>query len=81
MRTNFFLQITSVVIFFSTMTSVFYHIGLMQHVVNGLAFIMQTTMDTSTSESVSAAANIFLAGVSESAISLRQLCRVVNIVL
>ena len=48
------------IIFFSSLMSVTYHLGLMQHVVRGLAFAMQRTMKTSGAETLACAANIFL---------------------
>jgi CNT family concentrative nucleoside transporter len=48
------------IIFFSSLTAVLYHIGLMQFLVGGLAWVMQRTMGCSGAESLSAAANIFL---------------------
>ncbi len=40
--------------------SVLYHLGIMQKVVQGMAWVMARTMGTSGSESLSAAANIFV---------------------
>jgi CNT family concentrative nucleoside transporter len=48
------------IIFFSSLMAVFYHLGVMQKVVNGVAWAMQKTMKTSGSETLSAAANIFV---------------------
>jgi CNT family concentrative nucleoside transporter len=48
------------IIFFSSLTAVLYHLGVMQLVVGGLAWIMQRTMGCSGAESLSTAANIFL---------------------
>lgn len=48
------------VIFFSALMAVLYHYGLMQRLVAFFARIMQRTMGTSGSESLSAAANIFV---------------------
>ncbi len=48
------------IIFFSSFMSVLYHLGIMQKVVQGMAWVMARTMGTSGSESLSAAANIFV---------------------
>ena len=48
------------IIFFSSLMSVLYHLGIMQRVVKGIAWIMQRTMRTSGAETLSAAGNIFV---------------------
>ncbi len=48
------------IIFFSTLMSVLYHIGIMQVVVYGIARIMTATMGVSGAESLAMAANIFV---------------------
>jgi CNT family concentrative nucleoside transporter len=48
------------VIFFSSFMAVLYHVGAMQWVVKGIAWIMQRTMGTSGSETLSASGNIFV---------------------
>jgi CNT family concentrative nucleoside transporter len=48
------------IIFFACLTAVLYHIGIMQYVVQGLAWIMSKTMGTSGAETLSSAANIFV---------------------
>jgi CNT family concentrative nucleoside transporter len=48
------------IIFFSSLMAVLYHLGFMQWVVKGVAAIMQKTMGTSGSETLSAAGNIFV---------------------
>jgi CNT family concentrative nucleoside transporter len=48
------------IIFFSSIMAVLYHLGVMQWVVRGIAWVMQRTMGTSGAESLSAAANIFV---------------------
>ena len=48
------------IIFFSSLMSVAYHLGVMQVLVNGMAKVMQKTMGTSGSESLSCAANVFV---------------------
>ena len=58
------------VIFFSALMALLYHYGIMQHLVAFFARIMQRTMGTSGSESLSAAANI-LVGQTESPLVVR----------
>ncbi|HIA01488.1 MAG TPA: NupC/NupG family nucleoside CNT transporter [Myxococcales bacterium] len=48
------------IIFFSALMNILYHLGIMQWLVRGTAFVMRKTMGTSGSESLSAAANIFV---------------------
>jgi CNT family concentrative nucleoside transporter len=47
------------IIFVSSLTSVLYHLNILQKVVEGCAFVMMKVMGTSGAESLSAAANIF----------------------
>ncbi len=48
------------ILFFSSLMAVAYHVGLMQWVVRGLAWVMWRTMGTSGAETLASAANIFL---------------------
>ena len=48
------------IIFFSSLMTVLYHVGIMQIAVKGVAFVMQRTMKTSGAETLSAAGNIFV---------------------
>jgi CNT family concentrative nucleoside transporter len=48
------------IIFFSSLMSVLYHLGVMQVVVKGLAWVMQRTLRTSGAETLSASGNIFV---------------------
>jgi CNT family concentrative nucleoside transporter len=48
------------IIFFSALMTVLYHLGVMQKVVDVFSKVMQRTMKTSGSETLAAAANIFL---------------------
>ena len=58
------------IIFFSALMSVLYHLGVMQIVVKGLAFVMQRTLRTSGAETLSASGNIFL-GQTEAPLLIR----------
>lgn len=48
------------IIFFSMLTAIAYHSGIMQLIVQGLAWVMSKSMKTSGAETLSAAANIFV---------------------
>jgi concentrative nucleoside transporter, CNT family len=56
----FLIDLLMVIIFFSALMSLLYHFGVMQWVVAGIAKVMRKTMKTSGSETVAAAANIFV---------------------
>lgn len=56
----FAIQVLPTIIFVGSLTAVLYHIGLMQKIVQGFAWIMVRLLKTSGAESLSAAANIFV---------------------
>ncbi|MBV9865140.1 MAG: hypothetical protein JO316_07295 [Abitibacteriaceae bacterium] len=56
----FAFNVLPTIIFFSSLSTLLYHSGIMQYVVGSLAWIMQRSMRTSGAETLSAAANIFL---------------------
>lgn len=56
----FAFQILPIIIFFSALTSGLYYLGILQKVVKAFAWVMARTMRLSGSESISAAANVFL---------------------
>jgi concentrative nucleoside transporter, CNT family len=56
----FAFHILPTVIFFGTLMAVLYHLGLIQKIVQSIAWLMSKTMGTSGSESLSAAGNIFV---------------------
>jgi CNT family concentrative nucleoside transporter len=58
------------IIFFSALTAILYHSGIMQYVVQGLAWIMAKTTGTSGAETLSTAANIFV-GQTEAPLMVR----------
>lgn len=58
------------IIFFSSLSAILYHLGIMQRVVRAIAWIMARTMKTSGAETLSAAANIFV-GLTESPLIIR----------
>lgn len=53
-------QILPTIIFFSALTSLLYYLNVLQRLVYGFAWIMRKTMRLSGSESLAAAANIFI---------------------
>lgn len=56
----FAFNVLPTIIFFSSLMAVTYHLGIMQRVVRGSAWVMQRTMKTSGAESLSAAGNVFV---------------------
>jgi CNT family concentrative nucleoside transporter len=58
------------IIFFSALTAILYHSGVMQYVVQGLAWVMAKSTGTSGAETLSTAANIFV-GQTEAPLMIR----------
>jgi CNT family concentrative nucleoside transporter len=56
----FAFQVLPTIIFFASLMSVLYHIGFMQKIVVGMAWVMQKVLRVSGSESLSVAANVFI---------------------
>jgi CNT family concentrative nucleoside transporter len=56
----FAFQVLPTIIFFAALMGVLYHIGLMQRIVQGMAWVMQKVLKVSGSESLSVAANVFI---------------------
>ena len=56
----FVITVTSTIILVSAVSSLLYHYGVLQRVVKGMAWVMERVMKTSGSESLAAAANIFM---------------------
>jgi CNT family concentrative nucleoside transporter len=56
----FAFNVLPTIIFFSSLMTVLYYLGVMQWVVKGIAWVMQKTLRTSGAETLSAAGNIFL---------------------
>ena len=56
----FVVTVTATIILVSALSSVLYHYGILQRVVRGMAWVMQRAMRTSGSESLAAAANVFM---------------------
>lgn len=57
---NFAFWILPTIIFFSTLMSILYHLGVMEKVVAVIAWVMMRTLKTSGAETLSMAGNIFL---------------------
>nr|HQU74438.1 Na+ dependent nucleoside transporter N-terminal domain-containing protein [Calditrichia bacterium] len=56
----FAFQVLPTIIFFASLMSVLYHLGVMQKIVQGMAWVMAKTMGVSGAESISVAANVFI---------------------
>ena len=56
----FVVTVTGTIIIVSALSSLLYHYGILQLVVRGVAWVMRKVMGTSGSESLAAAANIFM---------------------
>ena len=67
---SFAFGILPTIIFFSALMSVLYHVGIMQLVVRGFAWLMRKTLGTSGAETLSAAANVFV-GQTEAPLVIR----------
>nr|XP_023697753.1 sodium/nucleoside cotransporter 2-like isoform X3 [Paramormyrops kingsleyae] len=66
----FAFQALPIVVFFSSVMSVLYYLGIMQWVIAKIAWIMQITMGTSAAETLSVAGNIFV-GQTEAPLLIR----------
>lgn len=66
----FAIHILPTIIFFASLMSVLYHLGIMQKLVQFMALIMAKSMGTSGAESLSAASNIFV-GQTEAPLVIR----------
>ncbi len=54
------LTITGIIIFISAFSSLLYHYGILQWIVRGMAWLMRRVLRTSGSETLAAAANVFM---------------------
>lgn len=66
----FAILVAGTVVIVSALSSLFYHWGILQKVVRAVAWVMQKVMGTSGSETLSAAANIFM-GQTEAPLVIR----------
>ncbi len=56
----FAFSVLPTIIFFASLTSILYYLGIMQKVIKAMAWVMQKVMGTSGAESLSCTANIFV---------------------
>jgi CNT family concentrative nucleoside transporter len=66
----FAITVTGTIILVAAVSSLLYHYGVLQLVVRGMAFVMRRVMGTSGSETLAAAANIFM-GQTEAPLVIR----------
>ena len=66
----FAFQVLPTIIFFSSLMSVLYHLGIMQKVVQAMAWVMAKALRVSGAESLSVAANVFI-GQTEAPLVIR----------
>jgi CNT family concentrative nucleoside transporter len=66
----FAFAVLPTIVFFSSLMSVLYHLGVMQRIVKALAWVMQRTLRTSGAETLSASGNIFF-GQTEAPLLIR----------
>ncbi|KAK7483948.1 hypothetical protein BaRGS_00024832 [Batillaria attramentaria] len=66
----FAMKVLPVVVFFSCVITMLYHLGIMQAVISKIAFVMRCTLGTTAAESLCAAGNIFV-GQTEAPILIR----------
>lgn len=66
----FAFQVLPTIIFFASLMSVLYYLGIMQRIVQGMAWVMAKVMGTSGAESLSCTANIFV-GQTEAPLMIR----------
>ncbi|MCC6396028.1 MAG: NupC/NupG family nucleoside CNT transporter [Bacteroidetes bacterium] len=66
----FSFQVLPTIIFFASLMSVMYYLGVMQRIVQGMAWVMARVMGTSGAESLSNTANIFV-GQTEAPLMIR----------
>jgi concentrative nucleoside transporter, CNT family len=66
----FAIHVLPIIIFFCSLMAILYHLGVMQRLIAGMAWIMRKTMRTSGGESLSVAANIFV-GQTEAPVVIR----------
>ena len=67
---SIFVNVLPIIIFMGSVFAVLYHLGLIQRVVDALAWVLSRTMRTSGAESLAAVANLFV-GMTESALIVR----------
>lgn len=66
----FAIQVLPTIVFFASLMSVLYHLGIMQKIVKGMAWVMIRILGVSGAESLSVAANVFV-GQTEAPLVIR----------
>ena len=74
---SFLIHSLPIVIFFSALVSMFYHWGIIQKVVGGIAWLLRKFMNISGAEGLVAAGNIFM-GMSESPVLIKNYLPAMN---
>ncbi len=68
----FAVKVLPIVIFFSALMSVLYHLGVMQRIVSALAWVLRRTLGVTGAEAMCMAANVFI-GQTEAPLTIRPL--------
>jgi CNT family concentrative nucleoside transporter len=63
-------RVLPTIVFFASLMSILFHLGVMQRIVKVMAWVMVRVMDTSGTESLAAAAEVFV-GMTESPLAIR----------
>lgn len=66
----FAVQVLPTIIFFASLTGVLYHLGIMQQVVKGMAWLITKVMDVSGAETTSVCASVFI-GQTEAPLTIK----------
>jgi len=66
----FAIHVLPIIIFFCSLMGILYHLGVMQRLIQGAAWVMRKTMKTSGAETLSVSANIFV-GQTEAPVVIR----------
>ena len=66
----FAVQVLPTIIFFAALTGVLYHLGIMQKIVKGMAWIITKVMDVSGAETTSVCASVFI-GQTEAPLTIK----------
>jgi len=69
-RFSFAIEVLPIIVFMGSLFAILYHLGLLQRLVDALAFLLSRTMGSSGAESLAAVGNIFV-GMAESALIVR----------
>lgn len=67
---SFVLDVLPIILFMGSIFGILYHWGIIQRVINGMAWLLQRTLHISAAESLAAAANVFV-GMTEAPLLVR----------